>query len=326
MHTLPSELLEHLPLADSEQRRLASTATQIRENMPTASRRRMATSNLRKCYERLGHSLSECAEEAKLAFEITQDASFGVCQSMAHNQQRYYIRLSNGLLVDNQCKFLLAANRSRPMVTSIIMDRPIRDDAHDRLFCEIANQIRVHTCLWGEDIFKNFRDSMLMASQLTNVHKHRISHREGRGRPGIFACGEADANGPWSSLLLQYAERAEIILVSDTDNQPVHPFAAQLPGSFLAQVEVVNDDTCIEAWSDILQNLDGQFERFNGSDANDDDGHSIIIVATDPEMATALACVFHILSGMRTEFSTSISSAELVADCDTLFSEGIPMD
>ena len=326
MHTLASELLEHLPVTDSEQRRLASTATQIRENMPTASRRRMATTNLRKCYDRLGHSLSECVDEAKLAFEITQYASFGVCQSMARNQQqRYYIRLSNGLLADNQCKFLLAANRSRPMMTSIIMDRPIRDDAHDRLFCEIANQIRVHTCLWLEDIFKTFRYSMRMASQLTNVHKHSISHRRGRGRPGIIACGEADANGPWSELLLQYDDWAEIILVSDTDRQPAHPFAAQLPGSFLTQVKVVNDDHCIEAWSDILHNLNGQLERNHSPDANDNDGYSIIIVATDPEMATALACVFHILSGMRIEFSTLISSTELVADCDTLFSEGIPM-
>lgn len=280
----------------------------------------MATSNLRKCYERLGYSLSECIDEANLAFEITQADSFGVCRSMTHNQQRYYIRFSNGLLADNQCKFLLAANRSRPMVTSIIMDRPIRDDAHDHLFCNIANQIRVHTCLWDEDIFETFTVSMLMASQLTNVHKHRISHKEGRGRPGIFACGEADAKGAWSSLLRQYAERAEIVLVSDTENHPVHLFAAELPGSFLASVEVVNDDTCIEAWSDIIKNLAGQFERFNNSDANDDDGYSIIIVATNPEMATALACVFHILTGMRVEFSTP----ELRADCDSLFSENIP--
>ena len=56
MNTLPSELLERLPLANSEQRRLSSTARDIRANMPTAQRRRMATSNLRKCYERLGYT------------------------------------------------------------------------------------------------------------------------------------------------------------------------------------------------------------------------------------------------------------------------------
>lgn len=324
MHNVPSDVLEMLPLSDAQRRQFASTSNDIANRLPSVTRKRLHTANLRRCYRDLQFSINECLDNAANAYEITQTQSLGQCTSMATNQMRRYIKLSDGLKAPNQCKFLLAVNRSDAQ-TRIVLDRNMNDDAHDNLFVECANAIRiVRECRWTVLMESDFTKNMRMCGRMTSVHQHALAHRSGRGRPCIMACDEHTAQHRWRARLLQLENTAEIILVSTDDEQPASPFDEALV-TFLPNILSVVDDACVSCWSNVGVHLDGQYARFNTDDENDDDGESVIIVSKSGEMATALACVFHVITGMRMHFAHPITDAGILQQCETMWANGIEL-
>ena len=321
---LGTDLMEALPLEEEERRQLASTSQAVSARLPSVEAQRRHTAALRQCYGALGFSLVDCLDEAARAFTITQTDALGQCAPVANNQMRRFIRLRDGLKAENQCKFLLATNRKVRRV-ELVLDRELRDDAHDRLFMQCVRAIpRVNTCQWSNPMEDGFSTAMRMCAELRNVRQHQLPHREGTGVPRILACDENAAMDGWRQRLVERQGHAQIVLVSPDEQPPRSPFGPAVAPTFLSNVDEIDAETCVAWWTAIHLHLDGQEERHTG-DGDDRNGANVLVVAKDGQVATALACILHRLTSMDAFFATPITDATILQRCETMWEEVIPL-